>query len=152
MPRVIAAGLILLCLGGLAGQARQEAAATQHGESKRERQCRFQWMEEGTWTPREEARTVACVLARWPVSGGIQFFRTVIQCESGWNRLAYNPSGPYVGLAQHHLGSWPGRVAYYLPDWWHVGHFGSWRNSRSQITVTVLMVRAQGWTPWTCAN
>lgn len=113
--------------------------------------CRYQWLDKGIWTPREETRTTHCVLQRFPTSGGELYFRQVIQCESGWHRLAWNPLGPYVGLAQHHLGSWYGRVRSYLPEWWRVGHWGRWRNSRSQIAVTALMVRAEGWGPWTCA-
>jgi hypothetical protein len=114
-------------------------------------QCRFQRLDPAIWTQREEDRTVACVLERFPTPGGVSFFRAVLSCESGFHRLAYNAAGPYVGLAQHHLASWYGRVRSYLPDWWRVGHWAKWSNSRSAIAVTALMVRAEGWGAWTCA-
>jgi hypothetical protein len=83
------------------------------------------------------------------VPGGLSKFRSVISCESGWWRLAYNAAGPYVGLAQHALASWFYRVKAYKPVWWTLRN--GWRNSRSQIVVTARMVNAVGWGPWSCA-
>jgi len=118
-------------------------------DERRANQCRFQHLDPGRWTAREEDRTARCVLKRWPVEGGLAKFRAVGDCESGWWRKAYNPSGPYVGLFQHALSSWPYRVAAYRPTWWSLRP--GWRNSRSQIVVTARMVREVGWGPWTCA-
>jgi hypothetical protein len=146
MIRVLVLGLAALLIGFT-----MNANAATRDQTRRERQCRFQWMDGGIWTQREEDRTVACVLAKYPTPGGTQFFRQVIDCESGFHRLAYNAAGPYVGLAQHHLASWFGRVRSYLPDWWRAGHWARWSNSRSQIVVTARMVRAEGWGAWTCA-
>ncbi len=112
-------------------------------------QCRFQWLDRGVWTAREEDRTARCVLERWPVLGGLAKFRAVIGCESGWSRFAYNPNGPYVGLAQHALSSWPYRVSAYRPAWWRLRP--GWMNSRTAITITARMVNAGGWGPWSCA-
>jgi len=123
---------------------------------QRVRQCKFDWLDRGTWTAREEARTTRCVLERWPVPGGLPKFRAVIACESGWNRFAYNPVGPYLGLGQHDgsylapgVTVWDLRVILYQPFWWHLKP--SWKNSRTQIVVTARMVQAQGWGPWACA-
>jgi hypothetical protein len=115
----------------------------------RQDQCRFQGLDRGIWTQREEDRTARCVLRRWPVLGGLTKFRAVISCESGWWRLAYNAAGPYVGLAQHALTSWYYRVKSYKPTWWDLRPW--WANSRSAITITARMVRAEGWDAWSCS-
>ncbi len=115
----------------------------------RSQQCRFQSLEPARWTEREEQRTAWCLQAKWAVPGGYTKLYDVIDCESGWSRFAYNPGGPYVGLAQHHLASWAGRVAAYAPRHWELRP--GWRNSRTQLVVTVRMVRAVGWGPWSCA-
>jgi hypothetical protein len=112
-------------------------------------QCRFDWLDHQTWTNREEHRTASCVLDRWSVPGGLAKFDSVIDCESGWWRKAYNAIGPYVGLAQHALSSWLYRVKAYKPTWWHLK--SDWRNPRTQIVVTARMVIAQGWSAWSCA-
>jgi hypothetical protein len=147
---VIAALTLAWILGGTGeGQSRQAEQTTRLGHLRlagtenanwRQEQCKFQGLDRGIWTQREEDRTARCVLRRWPVPGG---------CESGWWRLAYNSGGPYVGLFQHALSSWYDRVRSYAPTWWHLRPW--WGNSRSAITVTALMVRAVGWSPWSCA-
>lgn len=111
-------------------------------------QCRFQSLDPGTWTQHEETRTAWCVLNRWPVPGGFAKLSSVINCESGWNRFAYNAAG-YVGLAQHAISSWAYRVAHYRPTWWTLKT--AWWNPRTALTVTVRMVRDLGWSPWSCA-
>jgi hypothetical protein len=139
----------LLTAGAIAAT---EASAQARQQEIRERQCRFQWVDPGTWTAREERRTVACVVDRFgPVDGGIPKVEQVGSCESGWNRLASN-GGRYLGLFQHSATYWPSRVAWAMPDGWRVGPWSSWRNSRAQIVVTVRMVHASGgWGAWSCA-
>jgi hypothetical protein len=156
---VIAALTLAWILGGTGeGQSRQAEQTTRLGHLRlagtenanwRQKQCRFQGLDRGIWTQREEDRTAACVLDRWIVYGGLTKFRTVIDCESGWSRFAYNPGGPYVGLAQHALASWAARVHSYEPMWWDLRP--GWRNSRTQIVVTARMVQVEGWSPWSCA-
>ena len=123
----------------------QPAQANQ--QEVREKQCRYQWIDPGTWTAKEERLTTTCILERWPVNRST--FDRVISCESGWNRLAYNPTGPYVGLGQHVLSSWTSRVRVYSPPLWHLSL--NWQNSRTMLTVTVRMVHSMGWGPWSCA-
>ena len=125
------------------------AAGDANRESRRENQCRFQWIDRATWTAREEWRTARCVTTKWAIPGGLSKLLSVGNCESGMSRLAWNPSGPYVGLFQHSLSAWPYRVGSYEPEWWTLRP--GWRNSRTAITVTVRMVRSVGWGPWTCA-
>lgn len=171
MRRVISAGLALALLTGIAqGQARQEAAATRLShlqvaggqdatqQTRRERQCRFQWVDRATWTDREERLTAECVVARWAVSGGLPKFLAVGTCESGRNRFAFNPNGPFLGWFQHwgkeireDFTVWDSRVRAWMPRWWRIGPWTRWTNTRSQMVVTARMVAAGGWGPWSCA-
>jgi hypothetical protein len=146
LRRVSVAALVLAAIITIGGSPYAKAVSPHADEI---RQCQFNWLDERTWTPREEDRTTRCVLQHWSVSGGLAEFRSVIECESGWSRLAWNPVGPYVGLAQHDLGSWPSRVRSYAPRWWDLKP--SWSNSRTQIVVTARMVHLGGWSPWSCA-
>jgi hypothetical protein len=114
----------------------------------RNRECRFQTLQRGTWTAREEQLTARCVVGRWPVEGGIAKFMSVGACESGWNRLASN-GGNYLGLFQHSSTYWPNRVRGYDPPSWDLNP-SPW-NSRSQITVTARMAHGNGWSAWSCA-
>jgi hypothetical protein len=157
---VIAALTLAWILGGTGeGQSRQAEQTTRlrdvhlagtENANWRTRECRFQGLDKGIWTQREEDRTTWCVLERWPVPGGLTKFRAVGSCESGWWRLAYNSGGPYVGLFQHALSSWYDRVRSYAPEWWHLRSW--WGNSRTMIVVTARMVEAVGWSPWSCAS
>jgi hypothetical protein len=147
MKRIVTAAIAASLLAGAMGPPSNAEEARQR-ESRRERQCRYQWLNQGTWTAREERLTAECVVARWPVPGGLDTFERVLMCESGFNRLAFNPNGPYVGLAQHALGYWPSRLAAYTPTHWTLRP--RWQNSRSAIAITARMVRAVGWGPWSC--
>jgi hypothetical protein len=113
------------------------------------KECQFNGLDAGEWTQREEYRTARCVQNRWHVPGGLTQLLQVGRCESGFYRFAYNPGGPYVGIFQHDLHAWPRRVDKYQPDWWELRR--GWANPRSQLVVTVRMVRAEGWGPWSCA-
>ncbi len=148
MRCVITAALAATILASGAGGLPRGSAEPPARTSVREHECRFQWVDPGTWTPREERLTTDCVLARWPVPGGSATFRSIIACESGWNRFAYNPA-PYLGLGQHSARYWPGRVRTYTPARWTLRP--RWTNSRTQIVVTARMMRAQGLGPWSCA-
>jgi hypothetical protein len=118
---------------------------------RQENQCRYQSVDPGVWTAKEELRTAHCVTTRWPVPGGFYTFSRIIGCESGWNRLANN-GGNYLGLAQHSATYWPDRVAHQMPDGWKVGPWQRWTNSRSQIVTTARMVHYSGsWSAWACA-
>jgi hypothetical protein len=113
-------------------------------------ECRFQHIDKAVWTQQEEERTARCVLKRFgPIAGGFPQLDQVATCESGWSRLARSSSSSYLGLFQHSELYWSGRVAVYEPAHWTLSR--RWQNSRSQLTVTVRMVRAEGWSPWVCA-
>jgi hypothetical protein len=149
VKRVVVAALTTGLLAGVVGGPLSPVEATQQGESRRESQCRFQHLDRATWTPREEWRTAKCVVERWPIYGGLTKLLAVADCESSMNRLAVSASGSYVGWMQHDRSSWPYRVSTYEPEWWELKP--KWSNTRSQIVVSVLMVRREGWFHWTCA-
>ena len=160
MKRVLMTALTAALVTGIAAARPPETLASARladsqaaapGDANREmrlKQCRFQWLDSAAWTAREERRTALCVLERWSVPGGFETFSRIIDCESHWYRLAYNPAG-YVGLAQHSLSAWPYRVRSYSPPLW--GLHPGWRNSRTMLTVTARMVHSVGWGPWACA-
>jgi hypothetical protein len=122
------------------------ASSRQRDDDWRERTCRYQNLDPGTWTAREEHRTALCVLERWPVPGGWETFSSVIECESHWWRLANN-AGNYLGLAQHSAAYWPDRVSSLMPEGWRIGPWTRWTNSRSQLVVTARMAQG-GWSAW----
>lgn len=144
------AAIAVAVLAGLATAA-TEASGNTRQQEVRERECRYQWVDPGTWTAREERRTALCVIDRWSVPGGWTTFRSIIGCESGWYRKAYNPAGPYVGLGQHVLSAWYGRVTTYMPDTWKIGPWARWRNSRAMLATTAHMMHSVGLSPWSCA-
>ena len=111
------------------------------------KQCRFQSLENRIWSDREERLTAECAARRFDV--GLETFFRIGSCESGWNRLAYNPAGPYLGIFQHAANSWAGRVRAYRPRGW--GIEPAWTNSRTQVVVSARMMRDVGTSPWGCA-
>jgi len=145
LPRVAVLIAYLLAMIAIGPSASAETVTHQDAA----RQCKFDWIDPQTWSAREMHRTARCVLDRWPVYGGVPKFNAVIDCESGWNRFAYNLAGFYVGLAQHALSSWASRVRAYTPTWWDLKE--AWYNARTAIVVTARMVRDVGWGPWSCA-
>jgi hypothetical protein len=109
-------------------------------------ECRFQSLEYGVWTPREERLTGLCTTKRWPVPGGFEKLSAVVACESGWARKAYNPAGPYVGLGQ--IGDWPARYqAFRFKDWKLEPR---WQNSRTMLVVVSRWAHSVGWGAWSC--
>jgi hypothetical protein len=146
MTRAAAFGLAILALAALFASSIPEAKAD---PGWRQERCRYQSLDGGTWTAREERLTALCALDRWPVSGGWPKFFQVGACESGWNRWASN-GGRYLGLFQHAAPYWPGRTRL-IPEPWRTGRWQRWANSRAQILVTAIMVNRGGWGPWSCA-
>ena len=153
MTRTVVFGLALI-LAAFVGRGYVDSSKADEPtkqEAMREKQCRYQWMDPGTWTAREERRTAVCVTSRWTVPGSMSSFSRIIDCESGWNRLAIGGGGGtyYVGLAQHALSSWSSRVRMYSPPLWNLSP--RWENSRTMITVTARMMHSIGLSPWSCA-
>lgn len=93
---------------------------------------------------------IACAVRIWPVDGGLQEALRIAHREAGnpwiWP-WAYNPSG-CAGTFQHMLRYWPGRVAAWWRDEW-LWKTPSAFNPRANVIVTMRMVHAEGWGPWT---
>jgi len=140
MLKILIAGILLS--GAMAPNAIAEL------KDWRQEECKFQGVERGIWTAREERLTSICVLQKWSVPGGYSKFYDVGDCESGWWRFSNN-DGRYLGLFQHSSYYWSTRVANMEPVGWHLSR--KWTNSRTQIVVTARMVHSGGWGPWTCA-
>ena len=147
-PVVYAAAIAVLLATGAMGPPAHGISDRQ--QERRERTCRFQWLDRGVWTAREERRTALCVLDHWSVPGGWAELDSVIACESGWYRFASN-GGAYLGLAQHAAAYWPSRVQTYMPAGWRIGPWTRWQNSRAQLVVTARMAHGSGWGAWACA-
>jgi hypothetical protein len=110
-------------------------------------ECRFQSLDNPTWTQREERLTAQCAVRRWSVPGGLAKFMSEGYCESGYNRLAYNPNG-HLGIYQHDAGSYQGRMNMYRPTAWDFRLSNEWRNSRGHIVMTAIYVHRNGWGAW----
>jgi hypothetical protein len=158
MRRTIIAGLLLLTIAGITGQARQEAAATQRRDSGinaewRQAECRFGGIDRGGWTYREVRSTIECAVAKWPVPGGLDQAVSVATCESGLRAAAYNPTGcngsGCLGVFQQHASYWEGRQDFWGPVAWDKPVAESGFDGRANVVVSVRMVRAQGgWSGW----
>lgn len=120
--------------------------AKSRGNEWRWKQCRFQSLQHGTWTAREERLTAECVTKKWPVPGGLSTLSRVVSCESGWYRKAYNGAGPYVGLGQ--VSDWSTRFHVFKAKAWRLSP--NWTNSRSMLTVVARWAHASGWSAWSC--
>jgi len=149
VKRALRTAAIAVTLAGIA-IGPPAASADNRLQQLRERQCRFQYLDRGTWTDREERRTAACVVEKFGVVGGLDTLIRVGDCESHWYRFAYNPNG-HAGIFQHDIDAWAGRVRSAMPEGWRVGPWSHWQNTRAQIVTTVRMVNwSGGWSAWSC--
>jgi hypothetical protein len=108
--------------------------------------CSFHWhtayYDNGsTWGVR---RIIRCAANRYGVS--VTTALRVADCESHFHPDAYGNGN--AGLFQHRLIYWAGRADRYLRDRWHIrpNVYGA----RANTLVTMRMVRAGGWSPWSC--
>jgi hypothetical protein len=92
------------------------------------------------------ARIITCAADRWPVPGGAEKAICIAQRESGLIPTASSPSGEYLGLFQHSAAAWPDRYAEWTRPAWALR--ASALNGRTNAVVTVRMVNAGGWGPW----
>lgn len=143
----LVAGAVLL-IGAGAPDAIADVKRSTRIEREMEGDCQFEWLNRDVrWSDYEERITTDCLFDKWPLRYGRGVFDCIIAHESGWDRNAYNAAGPYVGLGQHGLRYWPGRVSFYEPDAWDLKR--NWRNSRTMLTITLRMMRSAGiFGPW----
>jgi hypothetical protein len=147
MTKAVIFGLALIAL---AFQVRSYVEDAKAKPDWRWSECRFQTLDKGTWTQREEWLTARCATSKWAVPGGLSEFSAIAACESGWNRFASN-GGSYLGLFQHAASSYIGRVHAYEPPTWEKGLSTRWMNSRGQIVMSARMMASVGLSPWACA-
>ena len=89
---------------------------------------------------------IECAATRWPVPGGADRAICIAQRESGLIPTASSPTGEYVGLFQHLAAAWPDRYAEWTRPGWQLKP--SPLNGRTNAIVTMRMVNADGWGPW----
>jgi hypothetical protein len=92
------------------------------------------------------SRLIECAATRWPVEGGAEKAICIAERESGLIPSASSTTGMYVGLFQHSAADWPRRYDEWTRPYWRlkVNPY----NGRTNAIVTIRMVNAQGWGPW----
>ena len=93
---------------------------------------------------------IQCAAEHWPVPGGADKAICIAQRESGLIPTATSASGEYVGLFQHLAAAWPDRYAEWTRPAWQLKP--SPLNGRTNAVVTMRMVNAAGWGPWSGAG
>jgi hypothetical protein len=92
--------------------------------------------------------TIRCAARAFGVS--VTKSLNVAWCESKYKTDAYN-SGGYAGVYQQSIRYWPPRQNAYDPGRGRWDIRESVRNGRSNVLVSIRMVRRGGWGPWSCA-
>jgi hypothetical protein len=96
------------------------------------------------------SQLIQCAATRWPVPGGADKAICIAQRESGLIPTASSATGEYVGLFQHLAAAWPDRYAEWTRPGWQLKP--SPLNGRTNAVVTMRMVNAAGWGPWSGAG
>jgi hypothetical protein len=91
----------------------------------------------GPWHVRQ---LIKCAASRSEVS--VETALRVARCESEFRPALYSSGN--AGVFQHATRYWPDRASAFGFDGWSV------YNGRANVFVTVRMVRAGGWSPWSC--
>lgn len=91
-------------------------------------------------------RVIRCAEHRWPVHGGAAKAICIAKAESGLNPKTVSAGGTYVGLFQHLADAWPDRYREWTRRAWQLDD--RWGNGRTNTIVTIRMVNANGWGPW----
>ncbi len=95
-------------------------------------------------------RIIQCAADRWPVPGGSDKATCIAQRESGLIPWASSATGEYLGLFQHSAAAWPDRYGEWTRPVWELKK--SALNGRTNAIVTMRMVNAEGWGPWSGAG
>ena len=91
-------------------------------------------------------RIIQCAADRWPVPGGAETAICIAKRESGLVPTASSATGQYLGLFQHSAVAWPDRYDEWTRPVWRLSQ--SALNGRTNAVVTMRMVNAEGWGPW----
>lgn len=91
-------------------------------------------------------RLIRCAADRWAVPGGAEKAICIARAESDLDPESTSAGGEYLGLFQHRADAWPGRYEEWTrPSW---GLDESALSGRTNAIVTMRMVNANGWGPW----
>ncbi len=91
-------------------------------------------------------RLIQCATDHWPVPGGADTAVCIAQRESGLIPTASSATGQYLGLFQHSAAAWPDRYDEWTKPLWELKRTAL--NGRTNAIVTIRMVNAEGWGPW----
>jgi hypothetical protein len=108
-------------------------AASAHHARK---ECPQHWWL-GTWQVKQ---LIKCAAAGAGIS--VPTSIRVADCESHFDPSLYSTGN--AGVFQHAVQYWPDRAEVYGFEGWSVF------NARANVFVTVRMVKAGGWNPWSC--
>jgi hypothetical protein len=101
---------------------------------------------EGDTVRQLSKRLIRCAADRWAVPGGAAKAICIARAESDLDPEAESASGDYLGLFQHSADAWPDRYREWTrPSW---GLDESALSGRTNAIVTIRMVNANGWGPW----
>jgi hypothetical protein len=91
-------------------------------------------------------RLIRCAVDRWSVPGGAEKAICIARAESDLNPEAESENGEYLGLFQHLAEAWPDRYEEWTRPAWGLDE--SALSGRTNAIVTLRMVNANGWGPW----
>ena len=89
---------------------------------------------------------IRCAAKRWEVHGGAAKAICIARVESGLNPKSTSSDGTYLGLFRHSADAWPDRYDAWTRRAWQLDPRAL--NGRTNAIVTIRMVSANGWGPW----
>jgi hypothetical protein len=95
-------------------------------------------------------RFIRCAADRWSVPGGAEKAICIARVESDLDPEAVSGGGEYLGLFQHDADAWPDRYEEWTRDSWGLDE--SALSGRTNAIVTIRMVDANGWGPWSSVD
>lgn len=146
LPKWLLVVLLALVMAAALIVVADRASAGPFEDHRRVRLCHDIEWERGTY---QVARLVRCAHRVWDAPGTPAQSVARFSCESGLFPRAYNPNGPYVGIAQHALSAWDERVARYIrPLEFHATY---WGNAEINVIAAMRMAKQDGdWHQWGC--
>jgi len=142
MRRVLTTALTLCLLIGITERA--------GAETRRHRECRYQSLEQASWTDPEVRKSIRCAAEHWRVPGGTDKALDVARCESGFEADARGP-GTSAAVYQFIRSTWDHTVARFreLRRRWDIGT--NVFNGRANVVMAIRKAHVDGWSAWACA-
>jgi hypothetical protein len=101
---------------------------------------------EGETVRQLSKRYIRCAADRWAVPGGAERAICIARAESDLDPETVSAGGEYLGLFQHSAEAWPDRYEEWTRESWGLDE--SALSGRTNAIVTIRMVNANGWGPW----